>query len=108
MELHPSPADLSKFLVWEGGKRTPQEIAKLLELWENANRTPELMESDFFAPEEVAKLLKVSAHTVMRRFEDFPGVIDIGREETRYKRRYRVLRIPRHVFQKFLIANRVG
>ena len=107
MELHPSPADLSKFLVWEGGKRTPQEIAKLLELWENANRTPELMQSEFFTPAEVANILKVSEQTVYNRFAEFPGVIDIGSEETRFKRRYRVLRIPRHVFQKFLIANRV-
>ena len=63
--------------------------------------------SDFLTPAEVADILKVCEKTVIRRFEDYPGVIDIGSEETRRKRRYRVLRIPREAVQKFIIANRV-
>ncbi|MFL6437707.1 MAG: hypothetical protein ACJ71Q_09020 [Terriglobales bacterium] len=49
----------------------------------------------------------MSIDTVLRRFENFPGVIDLGSEETLRKRRYRVLRIPREAVQKFIIANRV-
>jgi hypothetical protein len=64
--------------------------------------------SEFMTPQEVADILKVSVDTVVRRFEDFPGVIDIGSEETRHKRRYRVLRIPREAVQKFILANRVN
>jgi hypothetical protein len=57
---------------------------------------------------EVAALLKISPDTVTRRFQRFPGVIDIGQPETRYGKRYRVLRIPRHVLLKFLHTNRVA
>lgn len=64
--------------------------------------------SEFLTPAEVADILKVCEKTVMRRFENYPGVIDIGSEETRRKRRYRVLRIPREAVQKFILANRVN
>lgn len=63
--------------------------------------------SEFLTPLEVAKILKVNAKTVIRRFEEFPGVVDLGTEETRFKRRYRVLRIPREVLEKFIIENRI-
>jgi hypothetical protein len=63
--------------------------------------------SEFLTPSEVAKILKVNTKTAIRRFEDFPGVVDLGSEETRFKRRYRVLRIPREVLDKFIIENRI-
>jgi hypothetical protein len=53
---------------------------------------------------EVARVLRVSSDTVARRFAKIKGVIDIGSPETPKRRRYRVLRIPKTVLQKFLIS----
>jgi hypothetical protein len=63
--------------------------------------------SGFLTPSEVAKILKISTDGVLRKFSDRPGVLDLGSEETRFKRRYRVLRIPREVLEKFIIENRI-
>lgn len=65
------------------------------------------MDLEFYKPSEVAAILKVSEDTVIRRFQDVPGVIDLGSPETRKKRRYRVLRIPKTVLEKELINCRV-
>jgi hypothetical protein len=62
---------------------------------------------EYFTAAEVAELLKVSVDTVIRRFERMPGVLDLGREETRFKRRYRVLRIPRAALNQFIAKVRV-
>jgi hypothetical protein len=51
---------------------------------------------------EVASLLKLSPDSITRRFENYPGVMDLGSPETRFKRPYKVLRIPRPVLQKYL------
>ena len=56
---------------------------------------------------EAAAILKVSPETIIRRFERLPGVIDLGSPEGRFKRRYRVLRIPKNVFQWFVVESRV-
>lgn len=37
-----------------------------------------MQEQEFFTVDEVAKMLKVSRDTVSRRFENEPGVIDLG------------------------------
>jgi hypothetical protein len=50
----------------------------------------------------VAAILKVSPDTVVRRFSRVKGVVNLGSEETRGKRRYRVLRIPQHVVEKYV------
>jgi hypothetical protein len=57
---------------------------------------------------EVAALLKISPESVTRKFQDFPGVIDLGSKETRFKRAYKVLRIPRPVLERFLHASKVS
>lgn len=57
---------------------------------------------------EVAAILKVSPDSVTRKFQTLPGVIDLGSPESRFKRSYKVLRIPRPVLEKFLHANRVA
>ena len=62
---------------------------------------------EYFTPAEVAKILKVSTDSVIRRFEDRPGVLNLGTEETRFKRKYRTLRIPREALEKFIIETRV-
>ena len=67
-----------------------------------------MQEQEFFTIAEVAKMLKVSPDTVSRLFGGEPGVIDLGSPERRHKRRYRVLRIPAAVLNRFLHKNRVA
>jgi hypothetical protein len=62
---------------------------------------------ELLTPQEIAKVLKVSYDTVMRRFATYPGVVNLGTEGSISRRRYRTLRIPRAVFEKFLIENRI-
>ena len=57
---------------------------------------------DFLSVEEVAEILNLSRDTVTRRFERLDGVLDLGHEESRHKRRYRKLRIPRSLLNRFL------
>lgn len=60
--------------------------------------------SELLTIEEVATILNVSPDTVTRRFAKVKGVIDLGSPETPKRRRYRVLRIPKTVVEKFLLA----
>jgi hypothetical protein len=65
-------------------------------------------EQEFFTVDEIAKMLKLSRDAVSRRFEKEPGVIDLGAPERLHKRRYRVLRIPTAVLNRFLHKKRVA
>lgn len=65
-------------------------------------------EQEWFTVVEVAKMLKVSRDTITRRFENEPGVIDLGVPTRRYKRRRRILRIPAAVLNRFLHKKRVA
>jgi hypothetical protein len=67
-----------------------------------------MQEQEFFTVDEIAKMLKISSDTIRRRFENEPGVIDLGAAERRHKRRYRVLRIPASVLHRFLHQKRVA
>src|SRR4029077_10605745 len=60
--------------------------------------------SELLTISEVAEILGVGEDTVTRRFAKVKGVIDIGSPETPKRRRYRVLRIPKTVVEKFLLA----
>jgi hypothetical protein len=51
---------------------------------------------------DVATILQCSEDAVIRRFAKVPGTIDLGRAESRTKRRYRVLRIPKAIVEKYL------
>lgn len=51
---------------------------------------------------EVAEEMGLSRQTVSRLFERERGVLVINRPETREKKRYRSIRIPRHVFNRVL------
>ena len=68
-----------------------------------AIQLPELL-----TPNDVAEILKVSVDTVYRKFSGYPGVHDIGNPPGRKKRRYQVLRIPRHVVEQYLNDTRVA
>lgn len=58
--------------------------------------------SELLTVRDVATILKCGEDAVVRRFAKMPGVIDLGKPETRSRRRYRVLRIPRTVVEKYL------
>jgi hypothetical protein len=58
--------------------------------------------SELLTVRDVAAVMKCSEDAVVRRFAKLPGVIDLGRAETRNRRRYRVLRIPKAVLEKYL------
>ncbi|MGA9134940.1 MAG: helix-turn-helix domain-containing protein [Candidatus Sulfotelmatobacter sp.] len=60
--------------------------------------------SELMTVPEVAALLNVSEETVTRRFAKVKGVIDLGSPETPKKRRYRVLRIPQSVVEKYVLS----
>jgi hypothetical protein len=64
--------------------------------------------SELLTVSEVAEILGVGEDTVTRRFAKVKGVIDLGSPETPKRRRYRVLRIPQTVVEKFLIARGGG
>jgi hypothetical protein len=58
--------------------------------------------SELLTVRDAAAILKCSEDAVTRIFAKLPGVIDLGRAETRSHRRYRVLRIPKAVLEKYL------
>jgi hypothetical protein len=55
----------------------------------------------FYTPKEIAERLKLSADKVIRLFEKEPGVLVIENLGTPWKRRYRTLRIPQSVLERF-------
>ena len=63
--------------------------------------------SELLTVAEVAAVMKCSEDAVTKRFSKMAGVIDLGRSESRQRRRYRVLRIPRAVLEKYL-ATKAG
>jgi hypothetical protein len=58
--------------------------------------------SELLTVRDVATVLKCGEDAVVRRFAKIPGVIDLGMPETRSRRRYRVLRIPKVVVEQYL------
>jgi hypothetical protein len=73
-------------------------------IWAHWHR---VQQSEFLTPTEVAAILKISTDSVIRKFETFPGVLDIGAKETRFSRRHRVLRIPRESLERYIVSVRV-
>jgi len=60
--------------------------------------------SELLTVAQVAFVLKCSEDTVVRRFEKRTGIIDLGTANNgRRNRRYRVLRIPKTVVEKYLV-----
>ncbi len=51
---------------------------------------------------DVATVLKCGEDAVVKRFAKMSGVIDLGKPETRSRRQYRVLRIPKAVVEQYL------
>jgi hypothetical protein len=61
-----------------------------------------------FTVEEVAAQLRMSRDTVIRRFENEQGVFDVTSGGNNGKRRYRQLRIPKNVLDRFIAQRRVS
>jgi hypothetical protein len=59
------------------------------------------MSGPLLTVKDVATILRCSEDAVVRRFAKMPGVIDLGNPETRSRRRYRVLRIPKVVVEQY-------
>jgi methylphosphotriester-DNA--protein-cysteine methyltransferase len=82
-ELRSSP----KFLAWHPGVDLACEFAT-----EAAER--------HYTPQELAKDWRVSVQTVREIFKNEPGVLKIGSNGTRTRRRYKTLRIPESVVER--------
>ena len=59
--------------------------------------------SDLLTVEEVAQLLNVSKETISRRFSGVKGGVDMGTKGSPRRRRYRLLRIPRVVVERWVL-----
>jgi hypothetical protein len=60
--------------------------------------------SELLTVKDVAGILKCSEDAVVKRFAKVEGMLDLGQGETRNRRRYRVLRIPKTVLEKYLVT----
>jgi hypothetical protein len=71
-----------------------------------ATRTPGiersaiLKEERHFTPQELAELWNVSVQTIREIFQREEGVLKIGRDGTRSRRRYKTLRTPESVAER--------
>jgi hypothetical protein len=61
------------------------------------------MSDPLLTVKDVAHVLQCSENSVIRRFAKLDGVVDMGRQ-TLGVRRYRVLRIPKSVVERYLIS----
>lgn len=62
------------------------------------------MSTTLLTVKDVARVLQCSEDAVIRRFAKLDGVIDLGRPENLSRRRYRVLRIPKAVVERYLTS----
>jgi hypothetical protein len=58
--------------------------------------------SELLTVKDVAQIMRCSEDKVIRVFARKDGVIDLGRPENLSRRRYRVLRIPKQVVERYL------
>jgi hypothetical protein len=63
-------------------------------------RSALLKDEHHFTPQELAELWSVSVQTIREIFEREEGVLKIGRDGTRTRRRYKTLRIPESVVER--------
>jgi hypothetical protein len=60
------------------------------------------MSTNLLTVRDVAQVLQCSEDKVIRLFARVDGVIDLGRPENINRRRYRVLRIPKQIVERYL------
>ena len=66
-----------------------------------AQEAIDLATEEHYSPQQVADIYNISVDTVIRWFRKEPGVIEVGSDETLYKRRKKLMRIPKSVLQRF-------
>jgi hypothetical protein len=59
-------------------------------------------EKHVYAVAEVAALTGYSRQTITWMFEGEKGVLIVDRPETLHKKRYRSIRIPRHIYERVI------
>jgi hypothetical protein len=64
-------------------------------------------EGMFYTPVQVAGLLQISPESVIARFAGMAGVLVLPAENSRLTKleRYRTIRIPKHVLDRFIETN---
>jgi hypothetical protein len=60
------------------------------------------MEKTILSVDDVVQLTAFSRRTVIRWFENEPGVLVFERPEALHKRRYRTIKIPRKVYERVM------
>lgn len=105
-DIHPTVTE-SAYPCFRAKDDVPNELSDddsefLLELFASATKGLD----EYLTTAEVAAILRISTDTVIRRFENLPGVLDLGSEETMRKRRYRTLRIPMSAVKRFIAEHR--
>ena len=67
--------------------------------------------SEYLTPADVAAVLKVSVKTVIRKFENRRGVLNLGSDRKPKKKgkreKYSILRIPKEIVGEFISETRV-
>ena len=62
----------------------------------------ELLSPRYYSAREIAELLNLSQDSVRKLFQDEPGVLVLGDQSSKYKRRYTTLRVPDSVLRRVL------
>jgi hypothetical protein len=66
------------------------------------------IEAEFLCVGEVATKLGISTNSVIRKFAQLAGVVDLGTPERMNKRRKRCLRIPKAVLEQFVLEHQTN
>lgn len=98
MDAHDSIADAiaelkasSNFREWKPSHPTPAPRTPGIEI------SSLLKDERHFTPQELAEVWNVSVQTIREIFQREEGVLKIGRDGTRSRRRYKTIRIPESV-----------
>lgn len=62
----------------------------------------EVLSTRYYSVKEIADLLSLSQDSVRKLFQNEPGVLVLGDQSSKYKRRYTTLRIPEPVLHRVL------
>jgi hypothetical protein len=81
----------SKFREWKPSYSTPVTQTPGIE------KSNLLKDERHFTPQELSELWNVSVQTIRAIFQREEGVLKIGRDGTRSRRRYKTIRIPESV-----------
>ena len=68
----------------------------------NPQLSTELLSARYYSVKEISDLLNLSQDSVRKLFQNEPGVLVLGDQSSKYKRRYTTLRIPESVLRRVL------